>query len=106
MAAVLACALLLRSRAFPGRAQRLCLVVAGYAGLALLGALVGGIPALLVLAGGAGVVIGTGVWLPGRRPSPFWGRAADVADLALVASLVALALGVAGILHYLHGLGG
>jgi hypothetical protein len=105
MAAVLACALLLRSRAFPGRTQRLCLIVVGYAGLALLGALVGGVPALLALGVGAGVVIGAGMWLPGRRPSPFWGRAADVIDLALVASLVALALGVAGILHSLRGLG-
>ena len=105
MAAVLACALLLRSRAFPGRAQRLCLIVVGYAGLALLGAIVGGFPALLALGAGAAVVIAAGVWLPGHRPTPFWGRAADVVDLVLVASLVALALGVAGILHHLHGLG-
>jgi type VII secretion integral membrane protein EccD len=105
MAAVLACALLLRSRAFPGRAQRLWLIVAGYAGLALLGASVGGVRAVAALAVGAGVVAGAGIWLPGHRPSPFWGRAADVVDLAFVASLVALALGVAGILHSLHGLG-
>jgi type VII secretion integral membrane protein EccD len=106
MAAVLACALLLRSRAFPGRAQRLWLMAVGYAGLALLGAAAGGLVAVLVLAAAAGVVMAAGAWLPGHRPSPFWGRAADVLDLALVASLVALALGVAGILHYLHGLGG
>jgi len=106
MAAVLACALLLRSRAFPGRAQRLWLMAVGYAGLALLGAAAGGLVAVLVLAAAAGVVMAAGAWLPGHRPSPFWGRAADVLDLALVASLVALALGVAGILHHLHGLGG
>ena len=52
------------------------------------------------------IVIGTGAWLPGHRPSPFWGRAADVADMLLVAAMVALALGVAGILHSLRGLGG
>jgi type VII secretion integral membrane protein EccD len=106
MVVVLSCALLLRSRVFPGRAQRLWLIVPGYAGLALLGAAVGGLTALLALGAGAVVVIGTGVWLPGRRPSPFWGRAADVAELMLVAALVPLALGVAGVLNYLHGLGG
>jgi type VII secretion integral membrane protein EccD len=106
MAAVLSCALLLRSRVFPGRAQRLWLIVPGYAGLALLGAAVGGLTALLALGAGAAVVIGAGAWLPAHRPSPFWGRAADVADMSLVAALVPLALGVAGILHYLHGLGG
>jgi type VII secretion integral membrane protein EccD len=106
MAAVLSGALLLRSRAFPGRAQRLWLIIPGYAGLALLGAAEGGLAALLALGVGAAVVIGVGAWLPGHRPSPFWGRAADVADLLLVAALVALALGVTGVLHYLHGLGG
>jgi type VII secretion integral membrane protein EccD len=106
MAAVLSCALLLRSRVFPGRAPRLWLIVPGYAGLALLGAAAGGLTALVALAAGAGLVIGAGVWLPGHRASPFWGRAADVADVSLVAALVALALGVAGILGYLHGLGG
>lgn len=104
-AAVLSCALLLRSRVFPGRAQRLWLIVPGYAGLALLGAAAGGLAALLALGAGAAVVIWAGGWLPGHRPSPFWGRAADVADLVLVAALVPLALGVAGVLNYLHGLG-
>jgi len=106
MAAALACALLLRSRVFPGRAQRLWLMVPGYAGLALLGVAAGRLTALLALGAGAAVVIWVGARLPGYRTSPFWGRAADVADLLLVASLVPLALGVAGILKYLHGLGG
>ena len=105
-AAVLAGALLLRSRVFPGRAQRLCLIVPGYAGLALLAAVAGGLDAVLALAAAAAVLIAAGAWLPGHRPSPFWGRAADVADLVLVAAMIALALGVAGILHFLHGLGG
>jgi len=106
MAAALACALLLRSRVFPGRAQRLWLIAPGYAGLALLGVEAGRLTALLALVAGAAVVIWVGAWLPGHRPSPFWGRAADVADMLLVASLVPLALGVAGVLNYLHGLGG
>jgi type VII secretion integral membrane protein EccD len=106
MAAALACALLLRSRVFPGRATRLWLIAGGYAGLALLGVAAGGSTALLALGAGAAVVIWAGAWLPGHRPSPFWGRAADVTDLVLVAALVPLALGVAGVLNYLHGLGG
>jgi type VII secretion integral membrane protein EccD len=106
MAVALACALLLRSRAFPGRAQRLGLMLPGYAGLALLGPAVGGVGALLITGAGAGIVVAAGVGLPGRRLSPFWGRAADVADLLLVAVLVPLALDVAGILGYLRGLGG
>jgi type VII secretion integral membrane protein EccD len=105
-AAVLAGALLLRSRVFPGRAQRLCLIVPGYAGLALLAAVAGGLYAVLAPAAAAAVLIAVGAWLPGHRPSPFWGRAADVADLVLAAAMIALALGVAGILHFLHGLGG
>lgn len=105
-AAVLACVLLLRSRAFPGRAQRLWLMIPGYGGLALLGAAAGRLPAVLALAAGAAAVIGAGTWLPGHRPSPFWGRAADIADTLLTVSLVPLVLGVAGVLSYLHGLGG
>ena len=105
MAAVLACVLLLRSRVFPGRAQRLWLVIPGYGGLVLLGAAADRMPAVLVLAAGAALVIGVGSWLPGHRPSPFWGRAADVADTLLIVSLVPLALGVAKILSYVHGLG-
>jgi ESX secretion system protein EccD len=106
MAAVLACVLLLRSRVFPGRPQRLWLIIPGYGGLVLLGATAGRLSAVLALAAGAALVIGAGSWLPGHRPSPFWGRAADVADTLLIVSLIPLALGVAGILSYLHGLGG
>jgi EccD-like transmembrane domain len=91
---------------FPGRAQRLCLIVPGYAGLALLAVVAGGLYVVLALAATAVVLIAAGAWLPGHRPSPFWGRAADVADLMLAAAMIALALGVAGILHFLHGLGG
>jgi type VII secretion integral membrane protein EccD len=105
MAAVLACALLMRSRVFPGRAQRLWLLVPGYAGLALLGVEVGKLAAVVALAAGAIVVIWAGARAPRHRTSPFWGRAADVADMLLVAALVPLALGVAGVLTQLHGLG-
>jgi type VII secretion integral membrane protein EccD len=112
MCAALACALLLRSRMFRGRAQRLWLMIPGYGSLAWLAVALAGRsmhsagPDLLALVAGTVIVAGTGIWLPAHRPSPFWGRAADVCDTALIISLVPLALGVTGIFGYLHGLGG
>ena len=112
LCAALACALLLRSRVFRGRAQRLWLMIPGYGILVWLAVALAGRsmriagPDLLALAAATVIVVGTGLWLPAHRPSPFWGRAADVCDTALIISLVPLALGVAGIFAYLHGLGG
>jgi type VII secretion integral membrane protein EccD len=105
-AAVLACALLLQSRLFRGRAQRLWLLIPGYAGLAWLALAFGHLTAIAGLVGGALAVAGAGGWLAAHRPSPFWGRAADIADMACVVALVPLALGVAGVLSYVHGLNG
>ena len=114
MCAVLGCALLLRARVFRGRAQRLWLLVPGYGALALLavgaarhapaGRSVAVIVPLLALA--AAVLAGAGMWLPAHRPSPFWGRAAEILDLTLVISLIPLALGVAGLFGYIRGLSG
>jgi hypothetical protein len=59
-----------------------------------------------LLAAGAAIVIGAGSWLPAHRPSPFWGRAADVADMAAIIAMIPLALAMAGVLGYLRGLGG
>lgn len=114
MCAAVACVLLLRARVFRGRAQRLWLMAPGYSGLALLAASVSlrvSQPLMLVVAlapllAGAGIVMGVGTWLPGRRPSPFWGRAADVIDMLLVVGLIPLALGVAGVFGYVRGLAG
>jgi type VII secretion integral membrane protein EccD len=110
----LACALLLRSRIVRGRAQRLWLQIAGYGGLTLLAlgaaltlsplGIVAFILPLLLVA--AAILIGSGAWLPAHRPSPFWGRAAEVVDITLVISLVPLALGVAGLYSYIRGLSG
>lgn len=115
MCAVLGGALLLRSRIFLGRAQRLWLLVPGYGGLALTAVHASLIVApqprmlaavLLPLLAGAALVIGTGLWVAGHRPSPLWGRAADIADVVLVISLIPLALGVAGLFGYVRGLTG
>lgn len=113
MCAVLACALLLRSKLFRGLAQRLWLLVPGYGGLVLLaaGAFHGTTQArhlalaLGPLIAGAAIVIGVGMWLPTHRPSPFWGRMADIADTMLIVSLFPLALAVAGVFGYVRGLG-
>jgi type VII secretion integral membrane protein EccD len=112
--AVLAFALLLRSRLFRGLAQRLWLLIPGFGGLVLLAAgevhgssqaqhLVLALGPLLV---GVAVVVGVGIWLPGHRPSPFWGRMADIADTALNIGLIPLALAVAGVFGKVRGLGG
>ena len=54
---------------------------------------------------GAALVVGVGLWLPAHRPSPFWGRMADIADTMLNVGLFPLALGVAGVFGYVRGLG-
>jgi type VII secretion integral membrane protein EccD len=112
--AALACALLLRSRLFRGLAQRLWLLIPGFGGLVLLavGASRGSTQtqhlalALGPLIAGVALVVGVGMWLSAHRPSPFWGRAADISDTLLIVSLFPLALGVAGLFGYIHGLGG
>ncbi len=114
MCAALACTLLLRSRIFRGLAQRLWLLIPGYGGLLLLAVSAAhgagqdrGIAASVApLIAGAALVIGVGMWLPAHRPSPFWGRAADVAETMLIVSLFPLALGVAGVFGYVRGLTG
>jgi type VII secretion integral membrane protein EccD len=112
--AVLACVLLLRSRLFRGLAQRLWLLVPGFGGLILLaaGPLHGSTQArhlalaLGPLVLGAAVVVCIGLWLPGHRPSPFWGRMADIGDTLLNVGLFPLALGLAGVFGKVRGLGG
>ncbi len=114
MCGALGCTLLLRSRIFTGLAQRLWLLIPGYGCLVLLAVSAArrtsqlhylGI-GLAALIAGAALVVGVGMWLPAHRPSPFWGRAADIADTLLIVSLFPLALGVAGIFGYVRGLGG
>jgi type VII secretion integral membrane protein EccD len=113
MCAVLACALLLRSRLFRGLAQRLWLMIPAYAGLILLavGAVHGTtqsqhlLYALGPLLAGTALVTGVGIWMPEHRPSPFWGRIGDIVDMLLIVGLLPLALGVAGVFGYVRGLG-
>jgi hypothetical protein len=79
---------------------------AGYAGLAWMAVAYANVVNVVVLAAGAGLLVGIGNWLPTHRPSPFWGRAADVTDWVLVVAMVPLSLGVAGVLTFFQGMAG
>jgi hypothetical protein len=79
---------------------------AGYAGLAWLAVMYAHVVNVAALVVAAGLVVAIGTWLPGHRPSPFWGRAADIVDTLLIVAMIPLALGVAGVLSFLHGLNG
>ncbi|MGI5166779.1 type VII secretion integral membrane protein EccD [Spirillospora sp. CA-253888] len=113
-AGVISVLMLLRSRLFRGRVQRLALLVPGMLGLGVLGLGIGmdgsqivmitaALVPLLVL---GGTVLGVGLWLPNHRPSPFWGRAGDILELILMIALVPLALGECGLFAYMRGLAG
>jgi type VII secretion integral membrane protein EccD len=112
--AVTAVALMLRSRLFRGRAQRLWFLLSGMAGLIMLA--VGRVLAasdqttqvivLLALVAAALIVIAVGSWLPGNRPSPFWARGADILEVLTIIALVALAPGVVGLYGYIRGMSG
>lgn len=113
-AAVMSASLLLRARVFRGRAQRAWMLTAGLLGLAALDiglalrgdqvtTLAGVLLPLLVL---AGVLAGLSVWLPGHRPSPFWGRAGDIVDMLIIISLIPLALAALDLYSTIRGLKG
>lgn len=109
---VTAVALMLRSRVFRGRSQRLWFLLAGLAGLVMLAlgrALTTDdqmmrVIVLVALVVGALIVVGVGSWLPGNRPSPFWARAADILEIVMIVGLIALAPGVLGLYGYVRGL--
>jgi type VII secretion integral membrane protein EccD len=114
MAAVVCLSLLLRARIFRGRSQRSWMLVVGLGGFALLdvGLSLRGTPAQslvlvlpLVLAVAA-IALTMAMWLPGHRPTPFWGRAGDIVDMFAIISLVPLALAVLGVYSKVRGLGG
>ncbi|WP_308249987.1 type VII secretion integral membrane protein EccD [Sphaerisporangium fuscum] len=112
MTAVLALALMMRARVFLGVGQRVWLISVGVAGLLVfvvglaltssLAALLTA-PALLAMAAtGAGMAL----YLPQQRPTPFWGRAADIVEFILIVALFPLALGVLDIYGWVRGLAG
>jgi type VII secretion integral membrane protein EccD len=105
LTAVAALAMFLRSRHFRGRTHRRWLVAGGVAcsvlvayrlatlDQALLVLLAVGLPSLVIAAG-------LGAWavsMPGRRLSPYWGRAADLFEVFVLLAIVPLALGAVGV---------
>ncbi|NUR91619.1 MAG: type VII secretion integral membrane protein EccD, partial [Nonomuraea sp.] len=113
MSVVLALTQLMRARVFQGVGQRLWLLLVGMAALGAVavavGVGVGGVTSVAVVLGllwTAMIVVGMGVWLPNGRPSPFWGRAADILEWALIVALVPLALGVLEVYAWVRGLSG
>jgi type VII secretion integral membrane protein EccD len=94
---------LLRSRVFLGREQRAALMVAGLAGpLALVtaGGIAGGGAAWLwaigLLLGSSAALFAAAVVLPGRRAIPHYGRAAELLEGLVAASLLPVLLAVLG----------
>jgi type VII secretion integral membrane protein EccD len=109
-------ALILRARVFRGRLQRVWMLVAGLAGIALLllGAIEPGdqdpmrtlVVVVLPLVAISVLAASLGMWLPGNRPSPFWGRAGDILDVMVVVSLIPLALGALDLYDWIRSLTG
>ncbi|MER7129965.1 type VII secretion integral membrane protein EccD [Streptosporangium saharense] len=104
--------LLMRARVFQGTGQRLWLLLSGVFGLAVLAfsrAVTGGGVALAVAMGLLCVALvpaSMGLWLHSSKPSPFWGRAADILEIVLIVALFPLALGVLDIYTWIRGLAG
>lgn len=114
LAAAICVALLLRSRVLVSGWQRLVALAPALYGLAVLaiGAAAdlpeqtrapAGVGLLAVLAGLC--LVGAHL-LPGRRMTPLWGRAGDILESLVAASLIPLALTVLGLFSYVRSLGG
>ncbi|HEX6471950.1 MAG TPA: type VII secretion integral membrane protein EccD [Streptosporangiaceae bacterium] len=111
MGLAISLALILRARVFRGRLQRVWMFLAGLAGVGVLalGAIEPHEPVttlagvVLPLVGATIMTVGLGLWLPGNRPSPFWGRAGDILDIIVVVSLIPLALGVLDLYTWIRG---
>ncbi|MFD0691571.1 type VII secretion integral membrane protein EccD [Actinomadura fibrosa] len=112
--AMMGFSLLLRARVFRGVHQRAWMLVSGFLGLVLTAvgmavhggqvlALAAALVPLLVL---ALIVVWVTLWLPGHRPTPFWGRAGDIIDIFVMISLIPLALAVLDIYSRVRGLAG
>ncbi|WP_131739491.1 type VII secretion integral membrane protein EccD [Actinomadura roseirufa] len=111
---VMGTSLLLRARVFRGVTQRAWMLCSGFLGLVLTSvglAVHGGqatalAAALVPLLAIAGIVLSVTLWLPGHRPSPFWGRAGDILDVIVMLCLIPLALAVLDVYSRVRGLAG
>jgi hypothetical protein len=113
LVAVLAGALLLRSRVLIGGWQRLALAGAGAVGVAglIVAAIVRAEPAtrpwwLLASAPVVGCLVFAAWYLPNRRLRPLWGRAADLAETVMGLLAVPVLVQVLGLYAWARSLGG
>ncbi|MDA0637159.1 type VII secretion integral membrane protein EccD [Nonomuraea sp. MCN248] len=113
MTVSLSLTLIMRARVFLGLGQRLWLIGVGLSGLAMLamsmvgqGGIVGSVSVAIGILWLALMSVGIGLWLATGKPSPFWGRAADILDMALIVQLFPLALGVLDVYTWVRGLSG
>ncbi|MFG1941927.1 type VII secretion integral membrane protein EccD [Nonomuraea sp. NPDC048826] len=113
MTVSLSLTLIMRARVFRGLGQRVWLIGTGLSGLAMLavsmvgqGGVVGSVALATAILWLALMTVGIGLWLATGKPSPFWGRAADILDIALIVQLFPLALGVLEVYAWVRGLSG
>ena len=113
LVAVVAVALLLRSRLFVTTRQRIPLLLGGFGAFALLGAGVaggadtGGLVGLVVVAVVVAlVVVVAGATYSHRPPSPYLGRTADLLDTVIVISVIPVACAVLGLYAQVRGFAG
>lgn len=114
LCAVLATSLLLRSRMYPARAQRIVLLVGALLGgtAVVVGLAVAAGPSVLLAVLVVGLAVGAGVALliallpPHKRRSPYWGRVLDIFEILVLLSIIPLALGVVELYQYVRGLSG
>jgi type VII secretion integral membrane protein EccD len=112
LASAAAAALLLRARLFPTPQQRVPLLASGVGCLALLtlGFAVATRPGggrlwvLLLVLLAAAAVLAAGLVYSRRVPSPYLGRAADIADVLAIMALIPLACAVVGVFGAVQGL--
>lgn len=114
LCAALATTLLLRSRVYPARGQRVVLLVGALLGgsAVIVGLAVAAGPALRLLGLLTALVVGAGVALliallpPHKRRSPYWGRLLDIFEILVLLSIIPLALGVLELYQYVRSLSG
>ncbi|WP_246609775.1 type VII secretion integral membrane protein EccD [Nonomuraea rhizosphaerae] len=113
MTGTLGLTLIMRARVFRGVRQRLWLITTGLVAFGLLAltlgpnaGVIGAVAVAIVMLWLALTAVGIGLWLPSGKPSPFWGRAADIVDVILIVELFPLALGVLEVYSWVRGLSG
>ena len=110
--ALLGLILLVRARPYRGRAQRMPMIAAGWAGLGLaawgyfatsdtLTRLAIVLPALVAV---AVIALIYGLAVAGKRIAPVWGRALDIIEIILIVTAVPMAVWVSGLYAWVRSI--